>query len=345
MKTDKKASENQKTGLVQVYLNPNGKTNFAPYGLALRASGYGLRSFIARYTHHGFEEGESAAVRSLFPNLAIDTSFLQGAKENAQADRSAAATAFQNAAQMARSGEYDLVILDGILDLVSKGLISIAEIEELIAEKATHVELILTGPDIGEEAILEKAHLVTEMVIHRETLNAQGTDVQVVTGKGKGKTTYCLGKALMMSGTGVPAFMLQIIKSPRLYGETLAVRNVTGMQIQSMGKGLVKKQNPDGDPNHRIAAREAWQVAKKLVMSGRYGLVVLDEINIAVNYGFIFPYEVVDLIQKMPEELHLILGGRYAHPEVITAASKAVEMKEVKHPYKMGIKARKGIEF
>ncbi|MCG6880327.1 MAG: cob(I)yrinic acid a,c-diamide adenosyltransferase, partial [Deltaproteobacteria bacterium] len=252
--------------------------------------------------------------------------------------------AFQSAAKAALSGGYDIVVLDGVLDLVLKDLISVNEILKLIREKAMHVELLLTGSDSVNE-ILEKAHLVTEMKVHRETPSAHGGLVEVVTGRGKGKTTYCLGKALLMSSAGVPSFMLQIIKSPRLYGEVMASQNVPGMQIQSMGKGLVGKRNPDVNTDHKEAAREAWRRAKEIVTSRRYGLVVLDEINIAVNYGFISPEELLDLIATIPKELRLMLSGRYAHPEIVDAAALAVEMKEIKHPYKIGVKARKGIEY
>ena len=344
MKTEEMKSRRLKTGLIQVYINPPGKTNFVPYGLALRASGYGFRSLITRFRVHELEAGEAAATGFLAPNLSIDASALKGDLNNSSTVKSAAEGAFQNAATAALSGAHDIVVLDGVLDLVLDGSIAVTEILKLMREKAMHVELLLTGSDSVND-ILEKAHLVTEMKVRRETPGAHGSLVEVVTGNGKGKTTYCLGKALLMSSMGVPSFMLQFIKSPRLYGEVMASQNLPGMQIQSLGKGLVGKPNPDVKTDHKEAAREAWRRAKEVILSCRYGLVVLDEINIAVNYGFIGPEELLELISSIPKELRLMLSGRYAHPEIMDAATLAVEMKEIKHPYKTGIQARKGIEY
>ena len=344
MKTEEMKSGRLKTALIQVYINPPGKSNFAPYGLALRASGYGFRSLITRFRTHELETGEAAATGFLAPNLEIDDSALKADLNDSGTVKSAAQAAFQNAATAAFSGAYDIVVLDGVLDLVSEGSIAVTEILKLMREKATHVELLLTGSDSVNE-IIEKAQLVTEMKVRRETPGAHDSLVEVVTGKGKGKTTYCLGKALLMSSMGVPSFMLQLIKSPRLYGEIMASRNLADMQIQSMGKGLVDKQNPDMNGDHKKAAREAWRNAKEVVMSRRYGLVILDEINIAVNYGFIHPEELLDLIESIPKDLRLLLSGRYANSKIMDAATLAVEMKEIKHPYKIGVQARKGIEY
>lgn len=344
MRANKSILNHQETGLVQIYINSTEKTNFAPYGLALRASGYGLGSLITRFVHHDLEAGETVAMELLAPGLVIDGSALDTHSPNSAFPESAVEKAFQKAAQAASSGEYDLVILDGVLELVSKGIISIRAIHKLIDKKADRLELILTGSEPAAD-VLARADLVTEMVAHSRKTNACGTSAEVVTGDGKGKTTYCLGKALLMSSMGVPVFMLQIIKSPKPYGETTAILDMPSMEIRSMGKGFVNKENAGEGSIHKKAAREAWEGARKIVLSGQYGIVVLDEINIAVHYGFIQPDEVVELIEKVPEGLHLMLSGRYAHPEIISAVSTTVEMKEIKHPYKTGVRARKGIEY
>ncbi len=344
MENEKEKTSDLKAGLLQIYITPQGKTNFIPYGLALRASGYGFRSLVTRFVHHDFEAGEAPAAELLAPNLVIDASALKGGAKGAGMDKPAVRAAFQNGVNAALSGAYDLVILEGVLDMVSRGFISLDDLLKLINEKKIHVELLLTGSH-SSDALNEKAHLITQMTEMKEAQSAPGGTVEVVTGRGKGKTTYCLGKALLMSSMGMPCFMLQVIKSPRLYGEIVASQNLPNMQIQSMGKGLVGKRNPDVRTDHKKAAREAWRRSKEIVMSRRYGLVVLDEINIALNYGFIDPQEVLELIGEMPETLHLMLGGRYAHPEIVDAAKWAFEMKEIKHPYKAGIKARKGIEY
>jgi len=344
MKREKITSADQETGLIQVYTSPSGKANFAPFGLALRASGYGFRSRITRFIHHDLEGGEKVAVTSLAPNLVVDASALKGSKKDSGVVESGTKEAFQSAVEAALSGAYDLVVLDGVLELVSNGLISVNEILELMREKAAHVELLLTGSEASDE-IMAKADLVTEMVVQAPSPNEYQSLIEVVTGKGKGKTTYCLGKALLMSSMGVPSFILQIIKSPQLYGEVMAIENLPMMEVETMGKGFVDKENPDGDQNHRKAAREAWERAKETISSSRYGLVVLDEINIAVNYGFIHPDEVQDMLLSKPKSVHLMLGGRYAKTDVMKQATVVMEMKEVKHPFKNGIGARRGIEY
>ena len=220
---------------------------------------------ITRFRAHDLEDGEAAATGFLAPNLAIDDSALKFDLNDSNMVKSAAEAAFQNAAKVALSGAYDIVMLDGVLDLVLEGSIAVTEILKLMREKATHVELLLTGSDSVND-ILEKAHLVTEMKVRGETPGAHGSLVEVVTGNGKGKTTYCLGKALLMSSMGMPSFMLQFIKSPGLYGEVVASQKLPGMQIQSLGKGLVGKPNPDVDRDHKKAAREAWRRAKEVIV-------------------------------------------------------------------------------
>ncbi len=329
--------------MIQVYTSPSGRMNFAPFGLALRASGYGFRTLITRFVHHELERGEKGAVASLAPNLVIDTSALRGSTDSGMVE-DGVKEAFQRAAHAAVSGAYDLVVLDGVLGAVSRGLVSVEEIVGLMRGKATHVELLLTGPGSSDE-ITAEAHLLTEMEVQRVARDAHPSPVEVVTGRGKGKTTYCLGKALLMSSMGVSSFVLQVIKSPKPYGEVMAIENLPGMEIQSMGKGLVDKENPDADQRHREAAREAWEQAKEIVLSYRYGLVVLDEINIAVNYGFIQPDEVLNLLSRKPKGMHLMLSGRYAKPELMAQATDVMEMMEIIHPFKNGVGARRGIEY
>ena len=340
MKIHSEIFSGQETGLIQVYTSPSKKPHYAPFGLALRASGYGLRTLITRFAPHDLMGGEEQACAVLAPNLTIDASAVKGfdiTEERAKA-------AFQKARTIAVSGAYDIVVLDGVLDLVSRGVVSLNEILGLMREKASHVELVLTGSDAAGE-IMEGADLVTEMTVRTPARDENHGPIEVVTGKGKGKTTYCLGKALLMSSMNVPSFILQIIKSPKPYGEVMAIKNLLALEIETMGKGFVNKENPGADPTHEEAAREAWNRGKEIILSSRYGLVVLDEINIAVNYGFIHPQEVQDLFLKKPKTAHLLLGGRYAHPNVMGAANVVIEMNEIKHPFKNGVRARRGIEF
>lgn len=344
MNAENGKSVDRETGLIQVYTSPSKRTNYAPFGLALRASGQGFRTLITRFVPHDLMAGENHACRSLAPNLAIDASALDGFDLNGGLAAEKVRDSFRKARDAAVSGAFDLVVLEGVLALVSMGLIPLKEILLLIREKAAHVELVITGPEAANE-IIEKADLVTEMAVRTLSQGENQKPIEVVTGNGKGKTTYCLGKALFMSSMHVPSFILQVVKSPKPYGEVMAIKNLPGLQIETMGKGFVDKKNPDADPNHLEAAREAWDRGKEIVFSSRYGLVVLDEINIAVNYGFIHPDEVQNLLHKKSKGVHLMLSGRYAKTDVMERATTVMEMKEIKHPFKNGVGARRGIEY
>jgi len=344
MKAENERSSDQETGLIQVYTSPSRRTNYAPYGLALRASGQGFRTLIIHFAPHDFMGGEKEACTSLSPNLVIDASALDGfdLKEGMATGR--ARDAFQKAMEAAVSGTFDVVVLEGVLGMVSDGLIPLHEILDLMREKAAQVELVLTGPEAAN-MIIEKADLVTEMSVRTSARGENQEPIEVVTGKGKGKTTYCLGKALLMSSMNVPSFILQVVKSPKPYGEVMAIKKLPGLEIETMGKGFVDKRNPDADPSHWEAAREAWERGKEIISSSRYGLVVLDEINIAVNYGFIHPDEVRNLLLNKPKGVHVMLSGRYAKTDVMKRATVVMEMKEIKHPFNDGVGARKGIEY
>ena len=99
------------------------------------------------------------------------------------------------------------------------------------------------------------------------------------------------------------------------------------------------------DPKHKEAARQAWDHCLRLIHSREFGLVVLDELNIATNYELISASRIVDWLLNIPPKLSVLLSGRHAHPDVARASTTLIEMKEIKHPYKKGVKARKGIEF
>ncbi len=170
--------------------------------------------------------------------------------------------------------------------------------------------------------------------------------VVVITGNGKGKTTSALGMAMRALGHGLPVVMIQFIKGSREYGELFAVHRFSPpFEILPMGRGFVHvdPKNPDGRDVE--AARQAWQEATARIRSGGYFMVILDEINNALAYGLLPPGEVVEMIKTRPKGVNLVLTGRDAHPDVIAVADLVSEIREIKHPYRQGIKARKGIEF
>ncbi len=107
----------------------------------------------------------------------------------------------------------------------------------------------------------------------------------------------------------------------------------------------MKSDSAGPGKKHLEAARQAWEECLREIFSLKYGLVVLDEINIATHYGLTHAERVREMLFLKPRKLHLILSGRNAHLEVKEGANSLIEMREIKHPYKKGIKARKGIEF
>lgn len=170
--------------------------------------------------------------------------------------------------------------------------------------------------------------------------------VVVNTGNGKGKTTAALGTALRAWGQGLKVLVLQFIKGGWKYGELKAAERLgEGFEIRQMGEGFIKGPQDNSLEEHRRAAREALSQARREIFSGKYDLIVLDEILYAVHYGLVELSELLNIIKERPSGLHLILTGRYAPPEIIEAADLVTEMVEVKHPFASGLPAQKGIEY
>lgn len=167
----------------------------------------------------------------------------------------------------------------------------------------------------------------------------------VHTGNGKGKTTAALGLALRAVGQGLKVTMIQFIKGGWKYGELKAPEYLPGFTIRPMGKGFVGVGGKEPDPADRELAMETLAAGREAVMDEKNHLVILDEVNCAVSLGLISVDEVLKLIADKPEKLHLVLTGRGAAPQVIEAADLVTEMREIKHPYKQGVKAQRGIEF
>lgn len=169
--------------------------------------------------------------------------------------------------------------------------------------------------------------------------------VIVHTGNGKGKTTAALGLALRAVGQGLRVCMIQFIKGSWKYGELKAPEFLPGFEIHPMGRGFVDLGAKTPDPQDVALARETLAAARQKVVSGEYGMVILDEVNYALAYGLVEVADVLALIREKPPALHLVLTGRNARPEVIEAADLVTEMREVKHPFQKGIKAQRGVEF
>lgn len=170
--------------------------------------------------------------------------------------------------------------------------------------------------------------------------------ILVNTGNGKGKTTAALGMALRAWGQGMKVLILQFIKGGWKYGELKAAEKLgPNFEIRQMGEGFIKGADDRSLDEHRHAAQQALEAARIEVSSGRYDLIILDEVLYAIHYGLLGLENVLDLLGQKPENLHLVLTGRNAPPEIIERADLVTEMCEVKHPFTRGIAAQKGIEY
>lgn len=171
--------------------------------------------------------------------------------------------------------------------------------------------------------------------------------VLVLTGEGKGKTTSCLGMAVRAVGYGMRVAMIQFIKGSLYYGELDGAKRLAPeFELIPMGKGFVGIR---GDTlsfeEHAAAAAEALATARKRMLSGKYDIVILDEIHVAIHLGLLELSDLLALIRERPEDVHLILSGRHAREEVILQAHLVTEMRNIKHPFDLGIEAEKGIDY
>ena len=171
--------------------------------------------------------------------------------------------------------------------------------------------------------------------------------VVVYTGKGKGKTTSALGIVLRAVGYGKKIGMIQFIKGSWHYGEMDSSKRLEPeFEMIAVGKGFVGiLDDKSTKEEHEIVANEALKISKEKINSRKYDIVILDEINYAVNLNLIKIEEVISLIKSKPKNVDLILTGNHARPEVIEIADLVTEMKEIKHPFQKGIKAKKGIDY
>lgn len=168
--------------------------------------------------------------------------------------------------------------------------------------------------------------------------------VMVYTGDGKGKTTAAVGMGLRAVGHGLKVYLVNFLKGAD-YGEYLAAaRHLPDFTIIKAGRvGFINRG--DLDPIDLKMAAEGFQKAKVALLGGEYSMVILDEINVAVDYGLIPLQDLLELINNRPPGVDIVLTGRAADKALIEVADLVSEVKAIKHHYAKGIKARKGIEY
>jgi len=177
----------------------------------------------------------------------------------------------------------------------------------------------------------------------RETIREKLGLVHVYTGDGKGKTTAALGLAMRAIGNGLNVAMVQFMKSPEQYGEWEMSDHIDNFLMLPMGRScLVEPGKPEKDDVE--AAEAALRKAEEILCSGKYDLVILDEVNVASAWKLIRKEDVVSLVKGRPPNVEIVLTGRYAPEEFIDLADLVTEMRLVKHPFQRGIPARAGIE-
>jgi cob(I)alamin adenosyltransferase len=168
--------------------------------------------------------------------------------------------------------------------------------------------------------------------------------LMVNTGNGKGKTTAALGLAFRALGHRLPVCIIQFIKGQWKHGEMKSAAWFEELlDFRVMGEGFTwKSRDLEKDRN---AAHAGWEMAKSVIAAGRHHLVILDEFTWLLRYGMVNGEEVLEVLRTRPEGLHVLITGRDAPKALIEMADLVTEMREVKHPYRAGVKAQKGIEW
>jgi len=177
----------------------------------------------------------------------------------------------------------------------------------------------------------------------RKIWGFKGT-IQVYTGNGKGKTTAALGLALRAAGYGYKTYMGQFLKG-QSYGELKSVKKLSPLiTLEQFGrKGFLHVTERPGDEDVRRARLGLWK-CRAAMLSGKYRIIVLDEINIALHFHLLAEKDVLAFLGQKPAGVEVVLTGRYAPVSIIRRADLVTEMKEKKHYYRKGLAARKGIE-
>jgi cob(I)alamin adenosyltransferase len=173
-------------------------------------------------------------------------------------------------------------------------------------------------------------------------LEGGGWMIQIYTGNGKGKTTAAFGLALRAAGAGLNVYIGQFTKGCSC-SEHKALKKIKNIKLEQFGRECFIRKKP-GQVDVELA-HQGMEKIKKIIAYGNYQVIILDEINIALRFKLVSLKEVLDLIRLTPKNIELVLTGRYAPVQLIQAADLVSQIREVKHYYAKGEKARRGIEF
>jgi cob(I)alamin adenosyltransferase len=207
----------------------------------------------------------------------------------------------------------------------------------------------MSDPVTGEEELnrLHREKMERRQAARRRVLLTKTEErglLIVHTGSGKGKTTAAFGMVLRCLGHGMRVGIVQFVKGAWGTGErTVLARFPDLVTCRAMGEGFT--WDTQDRARDIAAACAAWDMAQAMLADPSYRLVLLDELNIVLRYGYLAVGDIVAALKAKPRDLHVIVTGRNAPPELIEAADLVTEMTLVKHPFRAGVKAQAGIEF
>lgn len=172
--------------------------------------------------------------------------------------------------------------------------------------------------------------------------------VQVYTGDGKGKTTSAIGVGIRVLGHGYKVCVIQFMKGGPLYpkyGEIKVLERMPGFEVFQFGIAHFKKNKDEASEEEKETINQAFQKSCQVTASGEFDLVILDEINVACYFDLLEVEKILKLLNNKAAHTEVILTGRDAHSQLIERADLVTEIKDVKHPFQEGEKAREGIEY
>jgi cob(I)alamin adenosyltransferase len=207
----------------------------------------------------------------------------------------------------------------------------------------------MSDPTLGEDEInrLHREKMQRRQAARKKVLATKTEErglLIVHTGAGKGKSTAAFGMVLRCLGHGMRVGIVQFVKGAWGTGErTVLARFPDLVTCRAMGEGFT--WDTQDRARDIAAARAAWELATAMIADPSYRMVLLDELNIVLRYGYLPLDEVMAALTAKPRDLHVVVTGRNAPAELIEAADLVTEMTLVKHPFRAGVKAQRGIEF